>query len=87
MGRKPLLLIGLYGVVICTFLFGLSKSFAWALMTRAIAGAVSGNAMIINSAIADITDETNQAQAYTITGLAYNVASILGPVIGYVRYF
>ena len=40
--------------------------------------------MIINSAVGDMTDETNQAQAYAWIGLAYNVASILGPAIGYV---
>ena len=86
MGRKPVLLIGLSGVVICTVLFGLSRSFVFAVATRAAAGALSGNTMIINSAVGDITDETNQAQAYAWIGLAYNIASILGPAIGYVNY-
>lgn len=66
-----------------TFFFGLSKSFIFAVTTRAVAGALSGNAMVINSAVGDITDETNQVQAYVWTGLAYNIASICGPVIGY----
>ncbi|KAL5514419.1 hypothetical protein ACEPAG_2507 [Sanghuangporus baumii] len=81
-GRKPVLLIGLSGIVVCTILFGLSKSFMWTIATRAVAGALSGNTMIINSAVGDMTDETNQAQAYSWIGLAYNIASVLGPVIG-----
>ncbi|KAL5521546.1 hypothetical protein ACEPAF_2294 [Sanghuangporus sanghuang] len=81
-GRKPVLLIGLSGIMICTTLFGLSKSFAWTIATRAVAGALSGNTMIINSAVGDMTDETNQAQAYAWIGLAYNIASVLGPAIG-----
>ncbi|KAH8118605.1 MFS general substrate transporter [Phellopilus nigrolimitatus] len=81
-GRKPVLLFGLAGAMITTVLFGLSKSFIWALAMRTLSGALSGNVAILMSAIGDITDETNQAQAYSILGLAYNVASIIGPSIG-----
>ena len=49
MGRKPILIIGLVGIILCTFSFGLSKTFVMTLVTRAIGGALSGNAMIINS--------------------------------------
>ncbi|EJD05439.1 MFS general substrate transporter [Fomitiporia mediterranea MF3/22] len=81
-GRKPMLLIGLAGVALCTILFGMAKSFIFAVATRAVAGALAGNSMIINSSVGDITDESNQAQAYAWIGLSYNVASIVGPAIG-----
>ena len=77
-----MLLVGLFGIGMCTLLFGLSKSFGWAIATRALAGALSGNAVIINSAVADMTDDTNQTRGYALIGLAFNIAYILGPSIG-----
>lgn len=38
--------------------------------------------MLINNCVADISDDTNQAQAYAIIGLSLNVAQIIGPFIG-----
>ena len=81
-GRKPVIIVSLTGIVVFVISFGLSRTFAWALITRALAGTVAGNGMLINNAAADITDETNQAQAYAIIGLSLNVAQVIGPFIG-----
>ena len=40
--------------------------------------------MLINSAVGDITDESNQAQAYAFIGLAFNAASVIAPLLGWV---
>lgn len=82
-GRKPVIVVSQSGIIIFVLAFGLSRSFAWALITRALAGALAGNGMLINNVIADITDDTNQAQAYAATGLSLNVAQVIGPFIGY----
>lgn len=37
-GRKPVVLIGLASTIIGVFLFGLSKSFIWALATKIFSG-------------------------------------------------
>ena len=74
--------MGFTGAMISTLLFGLSKSFSWALMTRALAGALSGNVVVLLSAVGDMTDETNQARAYGFFGVANNVAQMTGPSIG-----
>lgn len=37
-GRKPVVLFGLASTIIGVFLFGLSKSFAWALATKIFCG-------------------------------------------------
>lgn len=37
-GRKPVVLFGLASTIIGVFLFGLSKSFAWALATKIFSG-------------------------------------------------
>ena len=82
LGRKPVILTGLTGAMIMTLCFGLSKSFIWAFMTRSLSGALSGNVPVLISSVGDITDETNQAQAYAIFGLAANIAQVAGPAIG-----
>ena len=86
-GRKPVILVSLVGIVIFVISFGLSRSFLWALATRALAGTLAGNGMLINNAVADISDDTNQARAYAIIGLSLNDASVTGPFIGFVLLF
>ena len=49
---------------------------------RGLTGALSGNVATLLGAIGEITDETNQAQAYSIFGIANNLAAIAGPSIG-----
>ncbi|KZS87809.1 MFS general substrate transporter [Sistotremastrum niveocremeum HHB9708] len=81
-GRKPVLLFGLTGVALSTSLFGLSRSLIWAICARSLAGALSGNAAVVQSMISEITDETNQGQAFPLTGLAWSLGCIFGPMIG-----
>lgn len=42
LGRKPVMLLGLLGSAACMFLFGLSKSLAWALISRGLCGLFNG---------------------------------------------
>lgn len=46
-GRRPVLISGLCGVVGSTVLFGLSKSFTMMLVSRALSGALNGNVAVI----------------------------------------
>lgn len=73
---------GFIGAMTATLLFGFSTSFVSALLSRGLAGALSGNVAVLLSAVGEITDETNQAQAYAIFGVANNLAQIAGPSIG-----
>lgn len=82
MGRKPVLLLGLTGAMFSTLMFGFSKSFFSALIARCLAGGLSGNVAILLSAVGDMTDESNQARAYAIFGVANNIAQMAGPFIG-----
>lgn len=45
-GRKPILLFGLSGSALSIVLFGLSKSFWWAVVARCLAGALNGNVAV-----------------------------------------
>lgn len=48
-GRRPVILTGLLGVACGSFCFGLSKSFYQMLISRAMAGALSGNVACVPS--------------------------------------
>lgn len=37
-GRRPVILQGLFGTITSILLFGLSKSFVWALVSRSLCG-------------------------------------------------
>jgi len=50
-------------------LFGISKTFLTLTVSRALSGALNGNIGVLKSMIAEITDETNQAQAFSFMPL------------------
>lgn len=81
-GRRPVILTGLLGVAAGSFCFGLSGSFYQMLISRAMAGALSGNVAVVSSIMSEITDKTNQAQAFPLTGAFWCVGAIIGPLIG-----
>jgi predicted MFS family arabinose efflux permease len=70
-GRRPILLIGLWGLTISITLFGLSKTFFTLVISRALAGAINGNIAVVKSMMAEMTDETNQAQAFSFLPLVF----------------
>ena len=78
-----MLIMGLMGAAVTTLLFGFSKSFAFALTMRALAGGLSGNAPVLQSVVGDITDKTNEVKAYSILAGGWSLAQISGPYIGY----
>ncbi|KAF9532320.1 major facilitator superfamily domain-containing protein [Crepidotus variabilis] len=82
LGRRPVVLAGLAGLATTTLLFGLSKSFATVMLTRALGGIASGNVPVIPSMLIEITDESNQAVAFAFFGMWWPIGTIAGPLIG-----
>ncbi|KAG8734023.1 hypothetical protein FRC10_011997 [Ceratobasidium sp. 414] len=81
-GRRPVLLFGMFGLSISIFSFGLSKTFAGLVFTRALSGALNGNIGVSKSMLAELTDETNQAQCFAFLPIIWSAGSTLGPFIG-----
>ncbi|RKP36489.1 major facilitator superfamily domain-containing protein, partial [Dimargaris cristalligena] len=81
-GRRPILLMGVMGTVVCSVLFGLSKSLLWAVLVRILWGTLNGNASTSKTIMAEITDETNQAKGFSLLPMCWNLGSIMGPMIG-----
>ncbi|KAI6110371.1 major facilitator superfamily domain-containing protein [Pisolithus croceorrhizus] len=81
-GRKPILLVGLVGLSLSNFCFGLSRTF-WALVaSRCIAGALNGNVGVMKSVIGEITDDTNMAQAFLFLPIVFSVGTSIAPLYG-----
>ncbi|KAH7337118.1 major facilitator superfamily domain-containing protein [Rhizoctonia solani] len=81
-GRRPILISGLCGVVGSTIMFGMSKSFTMMLISRALSGALNGNVAVIKSVLGEITDETNQGIAFAYLPLCWSIGSLLAPALG-----
>ncbi|KAL0060381.1 hypothetical protein AAF712_012832 [Marasmius tenuissimus] len=81
-GRKPVILTGLFGLSVSMFCFGLSKTFWGLVLSRALNGALNGNIGVIKSIVAEITDSTNISRAYAFMPIAWSTGGVLGPMIG-----
>ncbi|KAH9953799.1 major facilitator superfamily domain-containing protein [Russula dissimulans] len=77
-GRKPVLLSGTLGLLMATILFGLSRTF-WSLaLSRFLAGALNGNIGVAKSTLAEMTDETNVQQTFSLIPLTWAIGLVLG---------
>ncbi|KZT07680.1 MFS general substrate transporter [Laetiporus sulphureus 93-53] len=81
-GRKPVIMIGLCGLSISMYSFGLSRTFWSLVLSRSLNGALNGNIGVLKSMMAEITDSTNIAEAYAYLPLAWMTGGTLGPMIG-----
>lgn len=77
-GRRTILLGGMAGLTAAMLGFGLSKSYCMLILSRGAQGAFNGNIGVTKSVIAEITDITNAAQAYSFLPVAWSIGSTLG---------
>ncbi|KAI9443932.1 MFS general substrate transporter [Lactarius indigo] len=81
-GRKPVLLFGLLGTIVSSILFGLSRSFSALVFSRCLNGILNGNTGVMKSMMAELTDETNMAQGFSLITVTWAVGGTIGPFIG-----
>lgn len=82
-GRKPIILLGLATTLTSLLLFGFSTTLPMAISARALAGLVNGNVGILRTMVAEMVPEKQlQPRAFSIMPLVYNIASIVGPMVG-----
>lgn len=72
-GRKPVIITGLVGLTLSMLSFGISKSFVGIVVSRALAGALNANTGVLKTIIAEITNETNVAKAYSYMPIVWFV--------------
>ncbi len=81
-GRRPVLLLGLFGMAMNFFVTALATEFWMLLLVRVMGGAVCANIAVANAYVADITAPKDRAKNYGLLGAMFGVGFILGPVLG-----
>ena len=81
-GRKPILVLGLFGSAIAYVIFALSGSLLALLASRVVAGVGGSTIPIAQAYVADITPPEERAGRMGIIGAAFGLGFIIGPAMG-----
>lgn len=82
-GRKPVILTGIFGLAISFFLMAISTKLWMLFAARIIGGFLSAaNMPTVMAYVADITSEEDRGKGMGIIGAAVGLGFILGPAIG-----
>ncbi|KAJ5225307.1 hypothetical protein N7468_006532 [Penicillium chermesinum] len=83
MGRKRVLLIGLFGTCISCLGFGFSRNFATAAVFRTLNGVLNSNVGVMRTMVSEIIVEKKyQSRAFLLLPMCFNIGVIIGPVLG-----
>lgn len=82
-GRKPVMMIGIFGLAVSFFLMGFSTEL-WMLFAARIIGGIlsSANMPTVMAYVADITSEADRGKGMGIIGASVGLGFIFGPAIG-----
>ena len=81
-GRRPILLISLFGLGIDYLFLALAPSIGWLFVGRIIAGICGASFTTGQAYIADVSPPEKRAQNFGMIGVAFGLGFIIGPVIG-----
>jgi DHA1 family tetracycline resistance protein-like MFS transporter len=81
-GRRPVILIGLFGSFVSYLLFGLAQSLTLLFAARMAAGIAGANIPTAQAYMADVTTPENRARGMGLVGAAFGLGFIFGPAIG-----
>ncbi len=81
-GRRPIILMSVFGSFISYFIFGLAGSLTVLFISRMLAGFMGANISTANAYIADSTSFEERAKYMGMIGAAFGVGFMLGPFIG-----
>src|SRR5512147_223012 len=82
LGRRPVLLISVFGSAIGYFIFGVGGALWVLFLARLIDGITGGNISTASAYIIDVSKPEERAKNFTLLGIAYGVGFILGPALG-----
>ncbi len=81
-GRRPLMLIAVFGLGIDFLAHALAPNVLWLFVGRIFAGLCGASWVIANAFIADITAPEDRGKAFGLMGAAFGLGFVIGPAIG-----
>ena len=81
-GRRPIIMLGLFGSSLGYLLYGFAGSFVMLLFSRAVHGACAATISTAQAYVADTTDDSGRARGMGMIGAAFGLGFVLGPAIG-----
>lgn len=81
-GRKPILLIALFGLGLDYFIHAYSPTLGWLFFGRILAGMFGASHTVAFAYVADISNKDNKARNFGFMGAAFGLGFMLGPGIG-----
>ncbi|KAF2787241.1 MFS general substrate transporter [Melanomma pulvis-pyrius CBS 109.77] len=81
-GRKPILALSLYGIMVATALFGMSKTLGQMILFRCTAGVFAGTLVTVRAMITENSTKKTQARAFTYFAFAGNLGVFIGSFLG-----
>ena len=81
-GRKPVILTGTILTAACFVAFGFCRTLWQAILVQALMGLVNGNQGVVSTCLGEITDRSNQSEAFTYLPVLYGLGGITGPIVG-----
>lgn len=81
-GRKPVLLISLTGLLLSYVLWIFSGSFTLLILARFIGGIMGGNISTATAVVADVTTPATRSRGMAFVGIAFAFGFIFGPALG-----
>lgn len=81
-GRRPIILISLFGFTIDYIVLALSPTIWWLFVGRIIAGITGASVTTASAYIADISTDNDRSKNFGLIGAAFGIGFIIGPVLG-----
>ena len=81
-GRKPVIIVSLFGTAIGSFLTGASNVLWLVFLGRIIDGASGGSVSVAQAAVTDVASDEDRPHLLGLLSAAFGVGFVLGPAIG-----
>lgn len=81
-GRRPVMLISLFGSCLAFTMAGLASSLHQLILSRALAGLFGGSIATAQAYVADVTEPKDRARYMGLIGASIGMGFVLGPFVG-----
>ncbi|KAK6538060.1 hypothetical protein TWF694_010950 [Orbilia ellipsospora] len=82
-GRKPIIVMGLFGSALASVGLGFSKTYHWAVFMRMMSGGSNATTGVLRTIVAELIKEKRyQSRAFLIMPMCMNIGIIIGPILG-----